>query len=131
MKTRTIRQTLTIRATPHAVYQALATSRGHAAFTGAPARISTKEGGSFTAWGDYIHGTNLQLLPDRKIVQTWVANEEQWPEGHESKVTFAFAPVAGGTRLSFTHSGVPTPLFAQLSQGWKDSYWTPLRAYLE
>lgn len=129
--TGTIRQTVWIEASPRAVYRALATSRGHAAFTGAPARISSKVGGSYSAWEDYIHGTNLELVPDQKIVQTWVASEEKWPAGHESKVAFVLTPWKGGTRLTFTHTGVPSPLLRQLSQGWKDAYWSPLKAYLE
>ena len=131
MKTKTIRQTIVFHATPHEVYRALMTSRGHAAFTGAPARISPKVGGTFSAWGDYIHGRNLELARDRKIVQSWVPLEEGWPEGHESIVTFELVSVPQGTRLKFTHAQVPPDQVSQLAQGWKDSYWSPLKRYLE
>jgi uncharacterized protein YndB with AHSA1/START domain len=131
MKTRTIRQAVTIRASPHAVYRALMTSRGHSAFTGSPARISPKVGGEFEAWDGYIHGTNLELVPDAKIVQSWVAAEADWPEGHESTVTYLLQPMKGGTRLTFTHARVPVRHAGHLAQGWKDHYWAPLKAYLE
>jgi len=41
---KTIRQSVTIKASPHAVYEALMDSRKHAAFSGMPARISRKVG---------------------------------------------------------------------------------------
>lgn len=123
-----IRQSVTFQATPHAVYEALMDSRKHAKFTQAPARISRKVGGAISAYGDYITGTNLELIPDEKIVQSWHASE--WPAGHMSKVTFKLAPVAGGTRLTFTHSGVPDAFVADIRQGWIDSYWVPMKAML-
>ena len=122
---RVIRQSATFHATPHAVYEALMDSRQHARFTGSPARMSRKVGGAFSAFGDYISGTNLVLVPDKKIVQAWHASE--WPEGHVSRVSYRLTPVNGGTRLDFTHSGVPERFFDDIKQGWIDNYWQPLR----
>jgi activator of HSP90 ATPase len=123
---RLIRQSATLHAAPHAVYEALMDSRQHARFTGSPARMSRKVGGAFSAFGDYISGTNLELVPDKKIVQAWHASE--WPEGHVSKVTYRLFPVKAGTRLDFTHSGVPDRFYDDIKQGWIDNYWQPLRA---
>ncbi len=74
-----IRQSVTFKATPHEVYEALMDSRKHARFTHEPARISRKVGGAFSAYSGYITGTNLELVPDKKIVQAWHAQD--WPEG--------------------------------------------------
>ncbi len=82
------------------------------------------------AWGGYIHGKNLKLVPGKTIVQTWVPSSESWPRGHESRVRFALAPSARGTRVTFTHSRVPAADVGHLSSGWRESYWTPLRKYL-
>ena len=49
-----IRQTVTFKATPHEVYEALMDSRKHAKFTGDQANISRKVGGKISAYGDYI-----------------------------------------------------------------------------
>ncbi|MGA8709643.1 MAG: SRPBCC domain-containing protein [Thermoplasmata archaeon] len=130
MKLRTIRQTVLLPGTPREVYDALMTTRGHMAFTGADARISRKVGGKFMAWGGYIHGKNLKLVPGKTIVQSWVPSDETWPKGHESKVRFSLAPTPRGTRVTFTQSGVPAEHVGHLSPGWKESYWTPLRKYL-
>ena len=123
-----IRQSVTFKATPHEVYEAILDSRKHARFTQAPARLSRKVGGAFSAYGDYITGANLELVPDEKIVQAWHASE--WPDGHLSRVTFKFTPVPGGTRLNFTHSGVPDKFVADIRQGWIDNYWAPMKAML-
>jgi uncharacterized protein YndB with AHSA1/START domain len=129
VKTRTIRQTVTIPAAPAEVYRLLMTSKGHEAFTGAPARISPRVGGTFTAWGGYIHGKNVALLPGKTIVQEWRPEEEGWPDDYYSKVTYRLIAVPGGTRISFTHSGVLAEHAGHLTSGWRESYWDPLKHY--
>ena len=124
----TIRQTVTLAAAPRAVYGALMDSRQHARLTNAPARIGSKVGGSIMAYGGYITGTNLELLPDKKIVQAW--HMQDWPAGHLSRCTFRLERVRGGTRLHFTHSGVPARHLVAVKQGWIDHYWKPLKAVL-
>src|SRR5271154_3528626 len=102
MKVKAIRQTVLLPGTPRQVYDALMTSKGHRAFTGATARISPRVGGTFMAWGGYIHGTNLELSPGKTIVQSWVPSDPTWPKGHASKVRFDLSPTPRGTRVKFT-----------------------------
>jgi uncharacterized protein YndB with AHSA1/START domain len=130
VKLRTIRQSVVLPGTPREVYDALMTTRGHKAFSGADARISPNVGGKFMAWGGYIHGKNLTLVPGRTIVQSWVPSDPNWPKGLESKVRFSLRAAPRGTRVTFTHSSVPSEHVGHLSPGWKKSYWTPLRKYL-
>ncbi|MBM2832551.1 MAG: YndB domain-containing protein, partial [Dehalococcoidia bacterium] len=52
-------------------------------------------------------------------------------EGHYSRVTFSLKEVSGGTRLTFTQAGVPEEFYDDISQGWRDYYWTPLKEMLE
>ena len=129
MRTRTIRQTASIPAAPADVYRAIMTSRGHAAFTGSPARMSGKVGRPFTAGGGYIHGKNLELVPGKRIVQSWRASEDGWPKRHFSTVTFQLRPTPRGTRLEFTQIGVPAEYAGAIAAGWKEYYWAPLRQY--
>lgn len=126
---KTIRQTVTIKASPHAVYEALMDSRRHAAFSGMPARISRKPGGRFTAYGLYLSGVNLELVPDKEIVQFW--RSRNWPPFHYSTVTFTLSRVKGGTRLAFTQVGVPDNDYKDKKSGWIKSYWAPMKAMLE
>jgi len=129
MATKTIRQSVTFKARPHQVYEALMDSKKHAQFTGGKASISRQVGGKFSTYDGYAEGVNLELVPDEKIVQTWRASD--WPEGNYSRVTFSLKEVAGGTRLTFTQSGVPEEQYDDVSQGWRDYYWAPMKQMLE
>jgi uncharacterized protein YndB with AHSA1/START domain len=127
---KTIRQTMTIGATPKKVYAALIDEKKHAKFTGEAAAISRKVGGAFTCYGGHLSGINLELVPAKRIVQAWRATG--WPAGAYSVATFALARSAGGkTKLSFTHVGVPTAARKHITVGWHTFYWKPLKAYLE
>jgi len=129
MKTKNIRQSVTVRASPHSVYEALMDSRKHARFTGAKAKISRKVNGKFSAYDGYIEGMNLDLVPDKKIVQSWRGSD--WPEGHYSKATFTLKKVKKGTRLTFSQRGVPNQDYLDIRQGWHDYYWKPMKEMLE
>ncbi len=129
MRTRTIRQSVVFKASPHDVYEALMDSRKHAQFTGDSAEISREVGGRISAYGGYIEGTNEKLLPDRKIVQRWRSSD--WPVGLYSTATFDLKKVPSGTRLSFTHSGVPGEDYEAKSEGWVESYWEKMKQFLE
>jgi uncharacterized protein YndB with AHSA1/START domain len=113
------------------VYHLWMTTKGHSGFTGSPARISPRVGGKFSAWGGYIHGTNLELVPGRKIVQNWRPSEDSWPEDYYSKVSITLVPARGGTLLTFVHSGVLPDHVGHLTSGWNESYWAPLKTHLK
>ena len=123
-----IRQTVTLPASPAEVYEALMDSRKHAAFTGQAAEISGEVGGSISAGDGYISGTNLELVPGRRIVQAWHASD--WPEGIISTATFDLAADGQRTRLTFRHSGVPDGAYEDIRTGWHEFYWKPLKAWL-
>jgi activator of HSP90 ATPase len=124
-----IKQTVTFKATPHEVYEALMDSAKHAAFSGGAAKISRAVGGEYMAYDGYITGKNIELVPDKKIVQSWRAVD--WDEGYFSTITFEFTPVQEGTRLDFTHVDVPDGTEAEFTQGWIDNYWEPMKCFLE
>lgn len=129
MKTKTIRQSISFRASPHDIYEALMDSRKHSEFTGDEANISRKIGGKFTAGSGYIDGINIELVPDRKIVQSWRGSD--WPKDHYSKATFSLKQVKEGANLSFVQAGVPEQHYEEISQGWRDYYWIPMKEMLE
>jgi activator of HSP90 ATPase len=127
MKTKTLRQSVLLKATPHEVYELLMDSKKHAEFTHSPAVILREVGAEFSAFDGWASGTTLELIPDKKIVQKWRAAE--WPEGHYSTVTFELQAQGQETRLDFTQSDIPEDLYAELETGWVEYYWDNLAAY--
>ena len=87
METKNLRQTVTFKAKANAVYELLVDAKKHSALAGDEAKISRRVGGKFDI-GGYIQGTNLELVPGQKIVQSW--RYEDWPKGHYSTATFVF-----------------------------------------
>mgnify|MGYP001566596191 CR=1 FL=1 len=122
---KTIKQSITFKAKPSEVYEALMNSKKHAEFTGAPANIKDKVGTKFTAYGDYVEGENLELVKDKKIVQKWRGSE--WKKGHYSKATFELKKVKEGTKLIFTQTGVPDDDCKMIEKGWKEHYWNKMK----
>lgn len=124
-----IHQEVTIEASPERVYRALTDAKQFAELSGgAAAEIAPEAGGAFSAFGGMIEGRNVELVPNRRIVQEWrVAN---WEPGVYSLVRFELQPEGTGTRLVFDHSGFPEGEREHLASGWHQQYWEPLRRYL-
>jgi activator of HSP90 ATPase len=129
MRTKTIRQTVQFGVEPDEVYEALMDPKKHADLTGAKATISRKVGGRFSVWDGYAGGKNRELVPGRRIVQSWRASD--WPEGVYSTVRFEFTKIKSGTRMSFTQSGIPEEFVQDIKKGWKDFYWAPMKGMLD
>ena len=129
MQTKTIRQTVIFKAKPIEVYHMLMDSKKHRSLSGEEAKISTKVGGAFTAWGSHISGINLVLKPGERIVQAWRATG-WWPD-HYSIAVFDISSVTGGARLTFTQIGIPPHRYSGHYRGWIEAYWTPMNEIFE
>ncbi len=101
----------------------------HAAFTGAPVKISARAGATFEAFGGAISGTILQVIPNRLIVQSW-RSIHFYRRDLDSTLILSFWPEEGGGRIELTHVNVSDSDFAGVSEGWSKYYWTPWREYL-
>lgn len=129
MAVKNLRQTLTLKATPNDVYDALVNPVQHARFTGAAAKISAKVGTAFSLWDRSLTGIVVATERGRRLVLAW--RSEGWPKGHYSIAQFVFTKVRGGTRLTFEQFGIPASDYADIREGWKQYYWEPLRTYFE
>lgn len=129
MKTKTIRQIVNFRATPHDVYEALMDSKKHSKFTGAKASISREVGGNINAYGGYIEGVNVKLVPDKKIVQKWRGSD--WPDEYYSTATFELTKSGKGTKLIFMQTGVPEEHCELINKGWVEHYWDKMKEAFE
>jgi uncharacterized protein YndB with AHSA1/START domain len=119
-----------IPAPPAAIYDAWLNSRAHSAMTGAKASQSPRIGAKVSAWNGYISGRTLELVPGRKIVQSWRTTKFT-PDDPDSKVAITLRPVAGGTQLKLRHSHVPDGHTGYEESGWETHYFAPMKAYFE
>ena len=74
---------------------------------------------------------NVELIEDKKIVQTWRSEGENWPKGHYSTITLIFELIDEGTLIKFTHVDVPEGSIKFVKEGWDTYYWDPLKKLLE
>jgi uncharacterized protein YndB with AHSA1/START domain len=127
---KTIKQRVKFKADPATVYDLLADSRKHAAFTGKQANISTKVGGTFSIGESEVTGINVDLVPGRRIVQAW--RHRRFADGIFSMAAMTLTPTSdGGTELVLVHRGVPKDLIPETEQAWRDQYWSRMKAYLD
>jgi activator of HSP90 ATPase len=117
----TIHQEATFIAPPSRIYAALVDLKQFAEVTGAPASGDSTEGAAFSAFGGHISGRHLELVPDKRVVQSWRA--KTWPEGVHSIVRFELHADGKGTRLVFDHQGFPEAEKEHLASGWRTMYW--------
>jgi activator of HSP90 ATPase len=124
-----IHQEVTIPATPARIYEALLDSKQFSAFAGgAPAQIGTEAGDSFTMFGGAIEGRNVELVPNKLVVQAWRA--KSWPAGIYSIARFELNGKGKETRLVFDQVGFPDGAREELDSGWGKMYWEPMKKFL-
>jgi activator of HSP90 ATPase len=114
-------------APPHRVYQALLDERQFSAFTGAPAKINPGEGGAMSLFGGAIVARNVELVPDKRIVQAW--RDAAWSPGIYSMLKFELTPKGTGTHLVLGQTGFPAGQFSDLDSGWHEHYLAPMKKY--
>ncbi len=115
-------------ATPQSIYRAWLDTRLHSAMTGGSASMSSQPGAKISAWDGYISGTNIELVPGERIVQTWRTTKfaETDPD---STITVHLLSTPEGTRLTLTHSNVPDGHSGYEQGGWQKFYFEPMRRY--
>ena len=129
--TKIIEQEIVIKTTPHEIYEAFMDSKIHSKFTEGKVKISREIGGSFSVFEGDLTGKNVELIPDKKIVQTWRSEGENWPKGYYSTITINLEPVDSGTLIKFTHVDIPEGAYESVKEGWDSYYWEPLKELLE
>ncbi|MGG4489395.1 SRPBCC domain-containing protein [Metabacillus idriensis] len=111
------------------IYEALTDSKQFSELSGgAPAEIHPEAGGSFSLFGGMISGRNIELIPNKRIVQAW--RPGNWEEGLYSIVKIEFIEKGSETILMFDHTAFPEEQREHLDAGWHANYWQPLQTYL-
>lgn len=127
---KTITLKITLPATPQAIYNAWMDSEAHAAMTGGSPAIMGKEVGQpYTAHNAYLWGKNLELVPNKKIVQSWRSTGFK-PTDEDSQVEVVLEKHKEGTLLTLKHSKVPDQE-VHVEQGWVTHYFEPMTHYFK
>lgn len=122
-----VQQSYLINAPTGKVWQALIDPKIIDKWGAGPVKMSEKEGVEFSFWGGDIHGKNIEVIPNKKLVQEWMAGE--WD--NFSRVTFALSKEGDKTRVDLLHEDVPDNEAKEIEDGWKRYYLGPLKELLE
>jgi len=114
---------------PSELYHAWLNSSLHGEMTGGEAHCSDQIGESFSAWDGYIKGKNLDLHPNKLILQAWRTSEFN-EQDEDSIVKIQLNSTSDGTELILAHTNIPTGQ-TQYKQGWIDHYFTPMQAFFQ
>jgi uncharacterized protein YndB with AHSA1/START domain len=115
-------------ASPERVYGAWLSSEEHGAIIGASAETAPQVGARFSMWDGYIEGTNLQLEPYHRIVQSWRTSE--FPPGSpDSRLEIVLEEVEGRTRITLIHSSIPDGQGEGYQEGWVEHYFEPMKRH--
>ncbi len=110
------------------LYTAWLNSEQHTAFSGGEAIISNKLNETFTAWDGYITGKNLELVPHKKIVQSWRTAEFK-ADAPDSILELTFEEKNEKITLHLYHYNLQKGDAKKYTDGWKASYFEPMREY--
>ncbi len=125
---RNIEQTYNIKASPEAVWRALTDQKEIQEWSGANAYFIPQAGAQYTLWDGTIGGKIVEVVPLRKLVQTW--KPQEWTRD-DSVVTFILTPTRDGTRVDLLHVNVEESDYDGTTEGWDIYYLGVIKKMLE
>ncbi len=134
---RKLEKNYAINAPKEKVWQALVDPKIIAEWGAGPANMS-EEKGDFTLWGGDIWGKNTKVVKNKLLEQDWYAwpparrasgSERKWDR--PSKVKISLKEEDGMTTITLIHTDIPDDEFDDISSGWDDYYFGPLKKLVE
>ncbi|MFY0605904.1 MAG: SRPBCC domain-containing protein [Cyclobacteriaceae bacterium] len=112
---------------PAQLFHAWLNSEEHTAMTGGEAICSNQVGGQFSAWDGYISGSNISLVLNEEIIQSWRTTEFEESD-QDSELIIKLTEENDGCLLTLIHRNIPEGQ-SDYKQGWIDHYFTPMKEY--
>ncbi|KXN72368.1 hypothetical protein CONCODRAFT_75268 [Conidiobolus coronatus NRRL 28638] len=125
VNTTTVNETIEFVASAHDLYNVLVDQKLINAWSRANATFPTEVGKEFSLFDGNITGKVLELVADKKIVQSW--RLKTWPAGHYSTVTFALEQQSGSCNLVLEQTGVPLGEQDVVRTNWEQFYWNRIK----
>lgn len=118
---------LEIIADPEEVFAALTNPFQIELWSGYPADMKPEAGYVFSLWEGDITGVNLEVVPNKRLVQEWFfgAQDEQ------SIVRITLKKAGGRTLLDLNHTNIPEDVYEEITEGWRDYYLGSVKSMLE
>ena len=117
--------TIDITADPEEVFTALTNPFQIELWSGYPAEMKAEEGFVFSLWEGDICGVNLEVKPNRLLVQEWFFGETD----QRSIVTIKLKKDGPRTRVELEHTNIPDEVLRRSLKVGKSITWALLKGY--
>ncbi len=118
---------LVIAADPEEVFAALTNPFQIEIWSGYPADMKAEAGYVFSLWEGDITGVNLEVVPNRCLVQEWFFGERD----EQSLVEIKLKKENGKTVLDLKHTHIPAEVYEEITEGWREYYLGSMKEMLE
>ncbi|KAH8409999.1 hypothetical protein KR009_003796 [Drosophila setifemur] len=122
---RTLSMTEEFRCKAVDLYNALTKPEMVTAFTRAPAKVEAVRGGEFVLYGGNVLGKFEELVPEKKIQQSW--RLKHWSSGHYSNVLIELEETSSSTLLTLKQTGIPASEYDVMKKNWYCYYWGSIK----
>ena len=118
---------LVIAADPEEVFAALTNPFQIEICRGYPADMKAEAGYVFSFGEGDITGVNLEVVPNRRLVQEWFFGEQE----EQSLVEIKLKKENGKTVLDLKHTHIPAEVYEEITGGWREYYLGSMKEMLE
>ncbi|KAH8298391.1 hypothetical protein KR018_012639 [Drosophila ironensis] len=122
---RTLSMTEEFRCRANDLYNVLTRSDMLTAFTRAPAKVDAVRGGEFALYGGTVLGKFEELVPEKKIQQSW--RLKNWASGHYSNVVIELEETSSSTMMTLMQTGIPASEYDAMKTNWHRYYWHSIK----
>ncbi|EDW63750.1 activator of 90 kDa heat shock protein ATPase homolog 1 [Drosophila virilis] len=122
---RTLSMTEEFHCNANDLYNALTKPEMVTAFTRAPAKVDAVRGGEFVLYGGNVLGKFEELVPEKKIQQSW--RLKNWSSGHYSNVVIELEETSSSTMMTLKQTGIPASEYDAMRTNWYRYYWHSIK----
>jgi len=124
---RNLQRTYQIKSSPEEVFNAMTNPLTLELWTGYTATFNPEPNTEFSLWDGDIIGMNLELVPDKKLVQEWYFEDNK----EKSIVTIELTKQNDKTQIDLHHTNIPDEAITNIAEGWNKYYFGAMKKYLE
>ena len=107
---RNLQRTYQIKSSPEEVFNAMTNPLTLELWTGYNATFQLEENTGFSLWDGDIIGMNLEIVPDKKLVQEWYFEDNK----EKSVVTVELTKQNDKTQIELHHINIPDEAFSNI-----------------